>query len=93
MIVFVMTVRLRVPWVHSLKEKRMEVKSLLAKLKNHFNVSAIEAGEQDIHQIIQLGFALAVNKQAEGDQITERILSFIEFNSEAEIFDICKEVR
>lgn len=33
---------LRANWVHSLKEKRMIIKSLLAKLKNEFNVSVAE---------------------------------------------------
>ena len=40
MTVAVMTFRLRAPWVHSLKEKRMIVKSLTAKLQNTFHVSA-----------------------------------------------------
>ena len=47
-----MTFRLRAPWVHSLKEKRMIVKSLAAQLQNRFHVSAAEIDEQDTHQII-----------------------------------------
>ncbi|MBO7405190.1 MAG: DUF503 domain-containing protein, partial [Clostridia bacterium] len=46
------TFRLHAPWVHSLKEKRMIVKSLLAKLQNRFHVSAAEIDEQDTHQIL-----------------------------------------
>ena len=41
-----MTFRLRAPWVHSLKEKRMIVKSLVAKLQNRFHVSAAEVDER-----------------------------------------------
>jgi uncharacterized protein YlxP (DUF503 family) len=33
--------------VHSLKEKRMIVKSLIAKLQNRFHVSAAEIDEQE----------------------------------------------
>jgi len=51
----VMTFRLRASWVHSLKEKRMIVKSLTAKLQNKFHVSAAETDEQDTHQIIVIG--------------------------------------
>ena len=47
-----MTFRLHAPWVHNLKEKRMIVKSLVAKLQNKFHVSAAEVDEQDVHQII-----------------------------------------
>ena len=46
-----MTFRLHAPWVHSLKEKRMILKSLVAKLQNKFHVSAAEVDEQDVHQI------------------------------------------
>ena len=51
------TFRLYAPWVHSLKEKRMIVKSLIAKLQNKYHVSAAEIHEQDTHQIIVIGIA------------------------------------
>ena len=41
------TFRLHAPWVHSLKEKRMIVKSITAKIQNKFHVSAAEIDEQD----------------------------------------------
>ena len=52
-----MIFRLRAPWVHSLKEKRMIVKCLIAKLQNRYHVSAAEIDEQDTHQIIVIGVA------------------------------------
>ena len=52
MTVAVMTFRLRVPWVHSLKEKRMIVKSLTAKLQNKFHVSAAEVMAMDVNTAI-----------------------------------------
>ena len=50
--VAVLQVKLYAPWVHSLKEKRMVAKSLLAKLRNKFQVSAAEVEEQDVHQTL-----------------------------------------
>lgn len=50
-------IKLYAPWVHSLKEKRMEVKSLTAKIGNKFNVSVAETAEQDTHQTIVIGVA------------------------------------
>ncbi|GAA0065357.1 hypothetical protein UT300002_01380 [Clostridium perfringens] len=35
-------ITLRASWVHSLKEKRMVVKSIVQRLKNKFNVSVGE---------------------------------------------------
>ena len=48
----VMSFRLHAPWVHSLKEKSMIVKSIIARLQNRFHVSAAEIEEQDTYQII-----------------------------------------
>ncbi len=50
-----MTFRLHASWVYSLKEKRMIVKSLVAKLQNRFRISAAENEEQDTHTIIVSG--------------------------------------
>ena len=67
MMILTITIKLHAPWVHSLKEKRMVVKSLLAKLQNKFNVSVAELDEQDIHQIIVLGLAGIVANNAQAD--------------------------
>ena len=56
-----MTFRLHAPWVHSLKEKRMIVNSLVSRLQNHFHISVAEIDEQDTHQIIVIGIAAISN--------------------------------
>lgn len=85
-------IRLHAPWVHSLKEKRMVVKSLIAKLRNKFNVSVAEVDEQDTHQIIVIGVAAIVPHNAQADSVMEEIQYFIEENTEAEITDIEREI-
>ncbi len=45
--VAIMELRLYAPWVHSLKEKRMAVKSLLGKIRSRYVVSAAETDEQE----------------------------------------------
>ena len=82
-----MTFRLRASWVHSLKEKRMIVKSLIAKLQNRFHVSAAEIDEQDTHQIIVIGVAAIVPHNAMADSLMEEISLFVEENTDAEIID------
>ena len=84
--------RLRAPWVHSLKEKRMIVKSLVAKLRNRYNVSASEIDEQDTHQIIVIGVAAIVPHNAFADSLMEDISQFVEENTEAEIIDEEREI-
>ncbi|MDO5133103.1 MAG: DUF503 family protein [Eubacteriales bacterium] len=77
-----MAFRLHAPWVHSLKEKRMIVKSLVAKLQNKFHVSAAEIDEQDTHQIIVTGVAAIVPHNAMADSLMEEISLFVEENTE-----------
>ena len=89
----VMTFRLRASWVRSLKEKRMLVKSLIAKLQNRFHVSAAEVDEQDTHQIIAIGVAAIVPHNALADSLMEEISLFMEENTEAEIIDEEREIR
>lgn len=88
-----MSFRLHAPWVHSLKEKRMIVKSLVAKLQNRFHVSAAEIDEQDTHQIIVIGVAAIVPHNAMADSLKDEISSFVEENTEAEILDEEREMH
>ena len=88
-----MTFRLHAPWVHSLKEKRMIVKSFVAKLQNKYHVSAAEIDEQDTHQIIVIGVAAIAVNNALADSMMDDISMFIEENTEAEIIDEEREIR
>ena len=93
MIIAAITFRLHAPWVHSLKEKRMVVKSLVTQLQNRFHVSAAEIDEQDTHQIIVIGAAAIVPHNAIADSLMDEISTFEEENTEAEILDELREIR
>ena len=88
-----MTFRLRASWVHSLKEKRMIVKSLIAKLQNRYHVSAAEIDEQDVHQRMVIGVAAIVPHNAMADSLMDDISLFVGENTEAEILDEEREIR
>ena len=88
-----MAFRLHAPWVHSLKEKRMVVKSLITQLQNRFHVSAAEIDEQDTHQIIVIGVAAIVPHNAIADSLMEKISQFVESASEAEVLEETREIR
>lgn len=87
-----MTFRLHAPWVHSLKEKRMIVKSLVAKLQNKFHMSVAEIDEQDVHQFIVIGVASIVPHNAMADSLMDEISSFVEISTEAQIVEETREV-
>ena len=89
----VVTFRMRASWVHSLKEKRMAVKSLIAKLQNRFHISVAETGAQDVHQTILISAAAIVPNRAAADSLLDEISRFAEENTDAEILDEIREVR
>jgi len=89
--ILLMKVTLRASWVHSLKEKRMVVKSIVQKLKNKFNISVAEVDEQDIHNTIVIGIAGICANSAQSDSTMENVITFIECNTDAELIDIQKE--
>ena len=91
--VAVMSFRLHAPWVHSLKEKRMIVKSIISRLQNRFHVSVAEIEEQDTHQIIVIGVASIIPNNAVADSMMDEISRFIEENCEAQILDEEREIR
>ncbi|HBI6898961.1 DUF503 domain-containing protein [Clostridium perfringens] len=81
-------ITLRASWVHSLKEKRMVVKSIVQRLKNKFNVSVGEVHEQDIHQIVVIGISAVCGDQKQVDSTLENLIDFVEENTDAEIINI-----
>ncbi|WP_461206561.1 DUF503 domain-containing protein [Clostridium sp. DL1XJH146] len=83
MIIGTATIKLSATWVHSLKEKRMIVKSIINKVKHRFNVSIAEVDAQDYHQTIIIGIACVSNSTRHADSELQTVISFIENNSDA----------
>lgn len=92
MLILTMEITLYAPWVHSLKEKRMELKSLMQRVRGKFQVAVAETAEQDTHQRMVIGIAAIVHSTAMADSMGENILRFMQASTEAEIIDIEKEL-
>lgn len=93
MIIGTVRIKLYAYWIHSLKEKRMVVKSIIAKTQNKFNVSISEVEEQDTLQTVILGVACVAGSVSQSDSIIDHVLDFIENNTEAEILEVQREIR
>ena len=78
MAVGILTVTLRIPGVHSLKEKRSVLKSLLVRLRQKFNISVAEVGDQDKWQSAVLGVACISGNGALAHRLLEQVLNFID---------------
>ena len=86
MIVGACRVVLHLPEVHSLKEKRHVVKSIIARVHNQFNVSAAEVEDQDLWQRAVIGVVVATNDTQHANEVLSKVVSFIATaNSAAEM--------
>ena len=92
MLIYVVKVKIRMGWVHSLKEKRMVVKSICAKLKNKFNVSVAEVEEQDVHQTAVIAYTYIACNRAQGDSIYENTMNYLEENTDGEIIHVDHQI-
>ncbi len=70
-------------WVHSLKEKRMILKSIMDKVKHRFNVSIAEIENQDIHQSIVIGIACVSNDKSHANSTIQHVINYIEDHTDA----------
>ena len=82
---------LHLPGCRGLKEKRMIVKSLKSRIRNQFEVSAAEVGDQDLLQRSVLGVAAVGPDQQPIDALLQDILRFVENNLDGELLDYRNE--
>lgn len=92
MFVGICTLEIKIEAVFSLKEKRSVLKSIIERIKSRFNVSIIEADQQDIWQIAEIGFACASLTKAQARNSIENIIKFIENDHRIEIIDVNSEI-
>lgn len=71
-------ITLQIPVAGSLKEKRSVVKSILARVRNEFNVSIAEVDLHDVYTQTVLGVACVSTSQAYAHGQLERVVHFIE---------------
>lgn len=77
MIVGLCTVELYLPDGHSLKAKRQILLSLKDRLRDKFNVSVAEVGEQDLWQKAVLGIACVANEGGYVNQVLDQAVNLV----------------
>lgn len=77
MIVGLCTIELYIPDGHSLKAKRQVIRSLKQRMRDKFNVSVAEVGDQDLWQKALLGIACVANESAYVNQVLDQAVNLV----------------
>lgn len=73
--------------VHSLKEKRRIVKSIIAQIRNKFNCSVAETDYHDLWQRARITVCVVSNEHRFANSQLNEIAKFASTHAEAEILD------
>lgn len=93
MVVGVCRVTLHLPASHSLKDKRQIVRSVLARLRNHFDLAVAEVDDQDRWQIATLGLACVSSSAVVADEVLSQAQDYIEnLRLDALVTEVAKEI-
>lgn len=76
--VAVATVTLHLPGAGSLKDKRGIVQSLMARLRDRYNLSVAEVADQDSHRSSQLGLSAVNTSYVHAHETVQSAVRFME---------------
>ena len=71
-------ITLHLPGCHSLKDKRQVIKSVMARVRQQFEVAIAEVDEQDLWQIARLGVSCVSSSSQHIDEILGHVRHYIE---------------
>ena len=77
MIIGICKIKLRIPQNASLKDKRRVLKSIIAQLKNKFNISVAEIEDQELWQLATLGVCSVSNDIRFSNEVLSKVVDFV----------------
>ncbi len=83
MVVGILTISISIPQANSLKDKRRVIKSIKDRLRNGFNVSVAEIGDQDIWRSALLGVAVISEDASYANGVLSRVQDLVQNRSDA----------
>jgi len=86
-VVSMVQIRIQLPPLESIKDKRRIVSSLKEKLANKFHLSVAEVDLQDSLVFAQIGAAFVSNSRPFGESVMHKALRFVEENCEGVMED------
>jgi len=76
----------------SLKQKRSVLKGLMARIRNKFNVSIAELGEQDLWQKALVGVVVIANESRYANQVLSKAVDLIQNEHQVILMDYTMEM-
>jgi hypothetical protein len=93
MVIGVCTITLHIPESRSLKDKRRVLRSLKDRLRQEFNLSVAEVGDNDLWQRAVLGLAVVANDGGFADEVLAKAVDLVRKRTDVELLDYTTEVR
>jgi uncharacterized protein len=78
MVIGTLQITVLVPDSHSLKDKRMVVRSITSRVRQAFAVAVAEVGDQDTWQSAVIGVACVSNNARHADEVCQKVLAYVE---------------
>lgn len=88
MIILAMKIKIYYKHVHSLKTKRKEIKSLMGRLENTYNLSVREIDDQNKWQSFVMGISFTALKESEAIEMHKKIENFLYSEVNGEIVSL-----
>lgn len=88
----ILTLALRIDGAESLKDKRQAVKSLIAHLRQKFNVSAAEVDDLDAWRRAVLGVSVVTNDARFANQVMSKVVDHVERDPNVVLDDYAIEI-
>lgn len=86
-------IKLRLPENLSLKGKRRVLKSITTRVRNKFNVSIAEVGDNDLWQVATLGICCVSNNGRQTNEVLSKVVNSVsEGRFDIEILDYDIEI-
>ena len=83
----------RLPGNDSLKGKRQVSRSLIARLRQRFNLAVAEVDGMDRHQTLVIGFTCVSNEAAHAAEMVDAAVKFVQSQHiDAELIDVESEI-
>ncbi len=85
MTVGLLTAEIGIEEANSLKDKRQVLRSLIAHLRNTFNVSVAEVADQDVWRRATIGIAVVATDARYATEVLDKVVDHIERDPRADL--------